>query len=187
MHKKQAITGRLRAGFSLIETLMVVLIVGILTAVALPQYQRAVEKSRYATARRTAATLARGMDAYYETYKKYTAVMDNLDVSVNYKSATTGCTEESETCTYYLSDGGYCTFRIDGRIYCYTKGDTFFYAIFLPQFSGGNRGKTFCFAQKTNISADDWNYKFCQRETGSSSPSSSWSHATGYKGFEYIR
>jgi len=51
-------------GFTLIELLVVVLIIGILSAVALPQYTKAVEKSRAAEALQLLKNLEGALDVY---------------------------------------------------------------------------------------------------------------------------
>ena len=47
------------------ELLVVILIIGILTAVALPKYQSAVDKSRYATLMPPAKTIANSQESFY--------------------------------------------------------------------------------------------------------------------------
>ena len=71
--------------FTLIELLVVVLIIGILSAIAFPQYERAVEKSRVATALPVLKSLRDAADVYSLETKFApwdTNFMEFLDVSI---------------------------------------------------------------------------------------------------------
>lgn len=74
--------GHKNAGFTLIELLVVVLIIGILSAVALPQYQKAVEKSRAAQPLTLLKSLAQAQQTYFMANGQYASKFDQLDVEM---------------------------------------------------------------------------------------------------------
>ncbi|MDO5765726.1 MAG: prepilin-type N-terminal cleavage/methylation domain-containing protein [Elusimicrobiales bacterium] len=71
-------------GFTLIELLVVVLIIGILSAVALPQYTKAVEKSRATEALTLMRSVAEAVRLYHLSNGSYPASLDDLDVTIPY-------------------------------------------------------------------------------------------------------
>ena len=99
-------------GFTLIELLVVVLIIGILAAIALPQYFKAVEKSRAAEALSLFGSIVGAEQRYYMVRDSFTNQFNNLDLDF---SGAQGDTFNTNNYTVTLTAAGVTATRVGGR------------------------------------------------------------------------
>ena len=106
------------AGFTLIELLVVVLIIGILSAIALPQYEKAVVKARTINAIETGESIVRASEVYYLANGKYSPIVDDLDISLSQCAEISGTSRSVIKCDdYFMID------LLSADIEAATKGD----------------------------------------------------------------
>ena len=91
-----------KQAFTLIELLVVVLIIGILAAVAVPKYQRAVDKSRFVQARTVFRTVWQAQQVFFLANGRYAVNWDEL--AADLPPTTSG----GGTSNYAYWDWGYC-------------------------------------------------------------------------------
>ena len=150
--------------FTLIELLVVVLIIGILAAVAVPQYQKAVYKSKYANLKTLAKSILSAQEVYFLANSSYATDFEQLDVSMPAGNIET---EKSSPKRYEYS-WGECHMDINGtlsvQISCGNSSMGMGYQHRMPSPGSTITQARICYVKSTDLT--DIRQSICKAETG---------------------
>ena len=152
----------IKSGFTLLELLVVVLIIGILAAIAVPQYRFAVMKARFSQLISTTRAIKDAQDRYILQYGERSTDLKALDIE--FEGATYKTTDDTNDQVHF--DWGYCSI---GRGHAYQKA---FGCFLTPSYLGYfrsfvNNVYQICCAP---ASLGDLGRKLCQQEFPEADP-----------------
>jgi type IV pilus assembly protein PilE len=138
---------------------VVVLIIGILAAVALPQYQKAVLKSRYSNIQTLTHSLVNAQEMYYMANGTYSVDFSELDISM-----PEGKLDGSSAIEYKYAWGS-CFISSKANIGCTSKSAKMSYQVWYQNSTdSSNKGIRICVAKNEDVNSAQ--NKLCKSETG---------------------
>jgi len=152
-----------KKAFTLLELLVVVLIIGILAAIALPQYRYATVKSKYSTMKNLIKSAVQSQQNYYLINNAYSTTFAGLDIDLPCTNGNKNsvCNINDKIDIYIEPNISYA--QIYG-IFKITNTEKLYFSEKL------STQEQYCQANKKDISSSDFIYKFCQKETTRKSP-----------------
>lgn len=147
-------------GFSLLELLVVILIIGILAAVAIPQYQMSVGRTKFTTLKSITKNIVESLQIYYMVNNSYPSKYTDLDIS--FDEMISGFSDSREF-SFSISGGISCTvwFGNDNIINCGRE----IFGTQMSYYVWRDTNKPYI-CRVTSSNTYDMANRLCQKETG---------------------